>query len=59
VTDKDSPERRDQRIKSVSRLNSAPPYKTHAWPPMSRHFTPLVFIEERTLRIGLGVKRSS
>src|SRR5256885_15287616 len=42
--------------RSVSRLNSAAPYNTHAWPPMSRHRTPFVRIEERTLRIGFGIK---
>ena len=45
--------------KSVSRLNSAAPYNTHACPPMSRARTRCTRIEERTLRIGFGIKRSS
>ena len=44
---------------SVSRLNSAAPYRTHACPPISRYRTPLWFNSERTLRIGFGVKRAS
>ena len=44
---------------SVSRLNSAPPYKMHAWPPISSERTPFRRIVDRTLRIGLGVKRTS
>ena len=44
---------------SVSRLNSAPPYNTHAWPPMRSERTPLFVRVERTLRIGLGVKGPS
>ena len=43
----------------MSRLNSAPPYNTHAWPPMRSERTPLVVRVERTLRIGLGVKGPS
>jgi|LakMenEpi03Aug12_release.lakeMendotaPanAssembly.Ray.scaffolds.fasta_scaffold337454_2 hypothetical protein len=43
----------------ASRLNSAPPYKSHAWPPISSERTPFRRIVERTLRIGLGVKRTS
>jgi len=45
--------------RSMSRLNSAAPYNTHAWPPMRRARTRCSWIEERTLRIGLGIKRSS
>ena len=45
--------------RSASRLNSAAPYRMHAWPPMSRLCTPCVRIVERTLRIGLGIKRTS
>ena len=49
----------DTTMMSVSRLNSAPPYNTHAWPPISSERTPFRRIVERTLRIGLGVKRTS
>ncbi len=49
----------DKTAKSVSRLNSAAPYNTHAWPPIKRHCTRCAFIEKRTLSIGLGVKRTS
>gem|GEM_PF-4115866 len=45
--------------RSVSRLNSAAPYNTQAWPPMSRHWTWRSRIEERALRIGFGVKGAS
>src|ERR1700736_2012648 len=45
--------------RSRSRLNSAAPYRMQAWPPMSRKRTRRFWIEERTLTIGLGVKRSS
>ena len=43
----------------LSRLNSAAPYHTQAWPPMSRHWTWCSRIEERTLRIGFGIKGAS
>ncbi len=29
---------------------------THAWPPISRHWTWCCRIEERILRIGFGIK---
>src|SRR5215813_14833843 len=45
--------------RSRSRLNSAAPYDTHACPPMSRARTRCARIEERTLSIGLGIKRAS
>ncbi len=45
--------------RSVSRLNSAAPYNTQAWPPISRARTRCAWIEERTLRIGFGIKRAS
>ncbi len=45
--------------RSVSRLNSAAPYNTHACPPISRARTRCSRIEERTLRIGFGIKRTS
>src|SRR5262245_26980984 len=44
---------------SVSRLNSAAPYNTHAWPPIRRYCTRWVVRVERTLRIGFGVKGPS
>jgi hypothetical protein len=44
---------------SVLRLHSAAPWNTYAWPPIKRQWTPCVRIEEKTLRIGLGVKRAS
>src|SRR5947209_9877212 len=44
---------------SVSRLNWAAPYNTHAWPPISRCRTWRVVRVERTLRIGFGIKRAS
>jgi len=44
--------------RSRSRLNSAAPYDTHAWPPMSSALTRCARIEERTLSIGLGIKRA-
>src|ERR1043166_8080229 len=48
------------RIKrSVSRLNSAAPYNTHAWPPISRAWTRRAAIVERTLCIRLGIKGTS
>ena len=40
-------------------LNSAAPYNTQAWPPISRHWTWCSRIEERTLRIGFGIKGAS
>ena len=43
----------------LSRLNSAAPYNTQARPPISRHWTWCSRIEERTLRIGLGIKGTS
>src|SRR5207244_3902512 len=45
--------------RSTSRLNSAAPYDTHACPPMSSARTRCARIEERTLSIGLGIKRAS
>jgi hypothetical protein len=45
--------------KSVSRLNSAAPYNTHACPPMRSARARCAAIEERTVRIGFGIKRSS
>ena len=45
--------------RSVSRLNSAAPYSAQACPPMSRARTRFCAIEERTLRIGFGIKRAS
>src|SRR5690606_14627221 len=45
--------------KSASRLNSAAPYSTQAWPPIRRARTPCVRIVERTLGIGLGLKAAS
>lgn len=45
--------------RSVSRLNSAAPYNTQACPPISKHWTWCFWIEERTLRIGFGIKGAS
>jgi hypothetical protein len=50
---------REQNGDVVSRLNSAAPYSTHAWPPISRLLTRCERNVERTLRIGLGVKRAT
>src|SRR3990172_612706 len=47
------------RTRSVSRLNSAAPYNTHACPPINRARTRCAWIEERTLRIGFGINRTS
>ncbi len=48
-----------RRAISTSRLNSAAPYNTHAWPPINRWSTRCFLIVERALRIGLGIKRPS
>ena len=45
--------------KSMSRLNSGAPSNTHAGPPMSRARTRCARIEERTLRIGFGINKTS
>ncbi len=50
---------RGSRATSTSRLNSAAPYNTHAWPPINRWSTRCFRIVERALRIGLGIKRAS
>src|SRR4051812_15604238 len=47
------------RARSRSRLNSAAPYNTQAWPPINRWATRCLRIVERALRIGLGIKRAS
>lgn len=48
-----------RRVMSRSRLNSAAPYNTQAWPPMRSACTSCVRSVERTLVIGFGVKRAS
>src|SRR3982750_2705883 len=47
------------RARSRSRLNSAAPYNTQAWPPINRWATRCLRIVERALRIGLGIKGAS
>src|SRR4029078_9689482 len=47
------------RARSRSRLNSAAPYNTQAWPPINRWSTRCLRIVERALRIGLGIKGAS
>lgn len=44
---------------STLRLNSAPPYATHAWPPMSSARTRCLERVERTLRIGFRLNSAS